>query len=229
MYEIREQAYPMLPRERLSFLGADRLSDAELLAIILRTGTKNESALQLATRMLTHFGTLENFRRSTVTELQEISGIGNTKAVEIRAMIELGKRIQTTERKRYGQILSSVEFGRSLTDEMQDFDQEHLVAIYLDGQNRIIEKRTIFIGAVNHSIANPREILHFAIKDLAVSLIVAHNHPSGKTKPSDHDRIFTAKIADACDLVGINFVDHIIVGRHNYFSFRENRLLELEL
>ena len=226
MYEIREQAYPMLPRERLSFWGAEKLADAELLAIILRTGTKKESALELATSLLKHFGTLENFRRASLLELQQISGIGKTKAIEIRAMIELGKRIQTTVRKRYGHVLNSVEFGKSLSEEMQDLDQEHLVAFYLDGHNQIIEKRTIFVGAVNHSMANPREILYYAIKDLAASLIVAHNHPSGTTHPSEQDYFFTDKIAEACDLCGVTFIDHIIVGQKNYYSFRENELLE---
>ncbi len=226
MYEIRENSYPMQPRERLEFFGAEKLSEQELLAILLRTGTSKCSALELAAIILKKFETLENFRRSSISELRKISGIGYAKAVEIRAMIELGKRIQTTERKRYGRVMSSDQLGKSLIDEMQDFDQEHLVAIYLDGQNQIIEKRTIFIGAVNHSTANPREIFHFAVKNLAVSLIIAHNHPSGRSSPSEPDRIFTSKIAESCAMLGINFVDHLVVGRQNYFSFRENYLIK---
>ncbi|MFC4652424.1 DNA repair protein RadC [Lactococcus nasutitermitis] len=221
MYEVRENPYPLLPRERLELLGAERLSEQELLAILLRTGTIKSSVLEIATTLLKHFGTLENFRRASIKELKEIEGIGPAKAVEIRAMIELGKRIQTTERKRYGQILTSHELGMSLVDEMQDFEQEHLVALYLDGQNHIIEKRTIFIGAVNRSIANPREILYHAVKNMTVGLIVVHNHPSGKISPSDADQLFTQKIREASESLGINFVDHIIVGRGNYFSFQE--------
>ncbi|MQW23147.1 MULTISPECIES: DNA repair protein RadC [unclassified Lactococcus] len=226
MYEIAENTYPLSPRERLVVLGAEKCTDQELLAILLRTGTREQSALAVSTAAFKKFQTIENFRRSTITELSQIKGIGKTKAIEIRAMIELGRRIQTSERQRYGQVMSSEEFGGSLVDEMQNFDQEHLVAIYLDAQNRIIEKKTVFIGAVNRSIANPREILHYAVKQMAVGLIVAHNHPSGKTAPSDHDRIFTAQIAEACDCLGIHFLDHVIVGKKEYFSFREAALLD---
>ena len=221
MYELREQSYPMQPRERLESLGEEHLSDAELLAILLRTGTKKCSSLNLALKLLQHFETLENFRKASILELQAISGIGQAKAVEIRAMIELGKRIQTTHRKRFGQVISAHEYGMSLAFEMQNFEQEHLLAIYLDGQNQIIEKKTIFIGAVNHAPASPREILYHAIKNLSVGLLVAHNHPSGNLQPSQADRIFTNKIKNSCKDIGINFVDHIIVGAGNYYSFRE--------
>lgn len=107
---------------------------------------------------------------------------------------------------------------------MQNFEQEHLVATYLDGQNRIIEKKTIFIGAVNHATASPREILYHAIKNLSVGLLVAHNHPSGNLQPSQADKIFTDKIKKSCEDVGINFIDHIIVGVGNYFSFRKEEI-----
>ncbi len=221
MYELKEKSYPMQPRERLELLGEEYLSDVELLAILLRTGRKKYSSLNLALELLQHFGTLDNFRKASISELKEISGIGQTKAIELRAMIELGKIIQTTTRKRYGQVLSSKEYGMSLAFEMQNFEQEHLTATYLDGQNQIIEKKTIFIGAVNHATASPREILYHAVKNLSVGLLVAHNHPSGNLQPSQADKIFTKKIKNACDNIGINFIDHIIVGAGNYYSFRE--------
>ncbi|GFH41805.1 UPF0758 protein LL1007 [Lactococcus hodotermopsidis] len=225
MYEIRETDYPMMPRERLRALGEKYLSDQELLAILLRTGTSKISVLDLSGQILKHFETLENFRRSSVEELMKIPGIGTTKAVEIRAMIELGKRIQTTERKRYGQVKGSQQFASVLMDEMSDFDQEHLVAVYLDGKNKIIKKRTIFVGTVNSASANPREILHFALKTLAAGLLIAHNHPSGDPQPSDADMIFTERMENACDNVGINFIDHIVIGHSRYFSFQENGLM----
>ena len=179
MYHIKEEQYPMRPRERLNIFGPEKLSEQELLAILLRTGSKKENVMELAARVLTTFSSLEEFRRASLTELKAIPGIGPIKALEIRAMIELGKRIHTTQRKRYGQVIGSRQFGLSLADEMSDFEQENLVAIYLDAQHRIIQKKTIFIGAVNHSIANPREILHHAVRNLAVGIIIAHNHPPG--------------------------------------------------
>lgn len=225
MYEIIEADYPMLPRERLKLFGEVYLSDQELLAILLRTGTPKMSVVELAGKILKHFVTLESFRRASIEELMTISGIGITKAVEIRAMMELGKRIQTTERTRYGKITGSREFADGLSDEMSDFDQEHLVAVYLDGKHKIIKKKTIFVGTVNSATANPREILHFAVKTLAVSILVAHNHPSGDPKPSEADLVFTQQIAAACDIMGIQFVDHLIIGDNCYFSFQEHALL----
>lgn len=225
MYEIKEADYPMLPRERLKALGEKNLSDQELLAILLRTGTAQVSVLELAGQILKQFETLENFRRASIEELMTISGIGLTKAVEIRAMMELGKRIQTTERKRYGQVKGSQQFASHLMQEMSDYDQEHLIAVYLDSQNRVIKKRTIFVGTVNSASANPREILHFGIKTLAAGLLIAHNHPSGNPKPSEADILFTERMVHACDLVGFILVDHIIVGHDRYFSFQESGLL----
>lgn len=222
MYEVKENPYPMRPRERLILLGEQQLSDIELLAILLRTGTKKESALELSAHLLRHFETLSNLRRASLSELCELSGIGQVKATEMRAMIELGKRIQLAKNHREGQVLGSQEFGQRIAQEMLNLEQEHLIATYLDGQNQIIEKRTIFIGAVNHAPANPREILYHAIKNLAVGLLVIHNHPSGNVKPSQADKLFTDKIMSSCENLGINFVDHIIVGAGQYYSFREH-------
>lgn len=225
MYEIREADYPMRPRERLRTLGEKYLSDQELLAILLRTGTARSSVLDLSGQILSHFETLENFRRSSIEELMQIPGIGESKAVEIRAMMELGKRIQSTERKRYCQVKGAQQFARTLMDEMSDFDQEHLVAVYLDGRNQIIKKRTIFVGTVNSASANPREILHFAVKTLAAGILITHNHPSGDPRPSDADVVFTERMENACDYIGVNLVDHIIVGQQRYFSFQESGLM----
>ena len=226
VYQIKEEQYPMRPRERLIIFGPEKLNEQELLAILLRTGSKKENVMELADRVLNTFSSLEDFRRASLEELKAIPGIGPIKALEIRAMIELGKRIHTTQRKRYGQVIGSQQFGLSLADEMSDFEQENLVAIYLDAQHRIIQKKTIFIGAVNHSIANPREILHHAVKNLAVGIIIAHNHPSGVTQPSQQDKLFTQKLKQACDNLGIHLLDHIITGQASYLSFREEGLLE---
>lgn len=221
MYEVREQPYPMQPRERLEFLGAEKLTDIELLAILIRTGSRQQSVLELSATILQHFDTLEKFRRASLSELQQISGIGKTKAIEIRAMMELGKRIQMTQHQRFGQIISAYEFGKSLAFEMQNYEQEHLLAFYLDAQNKIIEKKTIFVGSVNSAPANPREILYHAVKNLAVGLLIAHNHPSGNLIPSRADRQFTDKMKKSCEHLGITFIDHLIVGGGDYFSFRE--------
>jgi DNA repair protein RadC len=211
----------MLPRERLRDLGAEQLSNQELLSILLRTGTKTRPVLEVANDILKHIDTLADFQHLSLQELQKIKGIGYVKSIEIKAMIELAKRISKAEYVQKERIMSSERLARKMMLELSDQKQEHLVAIYLDTQNRIIEQRTIFIGSVRRSIAEPREILYYACKNMATSVIIIHNHPSGSPAPSENDLRFTEKMKRACDDIGIVCLDHIIVGKYQYYSFRE--------
>ena len=221
MYTIEMKADAMLPRERLRDLGAEQLSNQELLSILLRTGTKTRPVLEVANDILKHIDTLADFQHLSLQELQKIKGIGYVKSIEIKAMIELAKRISKAEYVQKERIMSSERLARKMMLELSDQKQEHLVAIYLDTQNRIIEQRTIFIGSVRRSIAEPREILYYACKNMATSVIIVHNHPSGSPAPSENDLRFTEKMKRACDDIGIVCLDHIIVGKYQYYSFRE--------
>lgn len=221
MYAIEMKADAMLPRERLRDLGAEQLSNQELLSILLRTGTKTRPVLEVANDILKHIDTLADFQHLSLQELQKIKGIGYVKSIEIKAMIELAKRISKAEYVQKERIMSSERLARKMMLELSDQKQEHLVAIYLDTQNRIIEQRTIFIGSVRRSIAEPREILYYACKNMATSVIIIHNHPSGSPAPSENDLRFTEKMKRACDDIGIACLDHIIVGKYQYYSFRE--------
>lgn len=221
MYAIEMKADAMLPRERLRDLGAEQLSNQELLSILLRTGTKTRPVLEVANDILKHIDTLADFQHLSLQELQKIKGIGYVKSIEIKAMIELAKRISKAEYVQKERIMSSERLARKMMLELSDQKQEHLVAIYLDTQNRIIEQRTIFIGSVRRSIAEPREILYYACKNMATSVIIIHNHPSGSSAPSENDLRFTEKMKRACDDIGIVCLDHIIVGKYQYYSFRE--------
>lgn len=221
MYAIEMKADAMLPRERLRDLGAEQLSNQELLSILLRTGTKTRPVLEVANDILKHIDTLADFQHLSLQELQKIKGIGYVKSIEIKAMIELAKRISKAEYIQKERIMSSERLARKMMLELSDQKQEHLVAIYLDTQNRIIEQRTIFIGSVRRSIAEPREILYYACKNMATSVIIIHNHPSGSPAPSENDLRFTEKMKRACDDIGIVCLDHIIVGKYQYYSFRE--------
>ncbi|AEZ62158.1 MULTISPECIES: RadC family protein [Streptococcus] len=221
MYAIEMKADAMLPRERLRDLGAEQLSNQELLSILLRTGTKTRPVLEVANDILKHIDTLADFQHLSLQELQKIKGIGYVKSIEIKAMIELAKRISKAEYVQKERIMSSERLARKMMLELSDQKQEHLVAIYLDTQNRIIEQRTIFIGSVRRSIAEPREILYYACKNMATSVIIIHNHPSGSPAPSENDLRFTEKMKRACDDIGIVCLDHIIVGKYQYYSFRE--------
>ena len=221
MYSIQFKEEALLPRERLLAVGAEKLSNQELLAILIRTGTKNEPVSVLSQHLLQKLDNLASLRELSIEELQKLTGIGLVKAVEIKAMIELGKRVHQSELLLEERVLGSERLGRKMMADIGQEKQEHLVALYLDTQNRIISQKTIFIGSVNRSIAEPREILHYAVKCMATSVIIVHNHPSGSSSPSENDLRFTEKIKRSCEDIGIVCLDHIIVGKKEYFSFRE--------
>ena len=221
MYSILFQEDSLLPRERLTKEGVEALSNQELLAILLRTGTRQASVFEIAQKVLNNLSSLTDLKRMTLQELQSLSGIGRVKAIELQAMIELGHRIHKHETLEMESILSSQKLAKKMQQELGHKKQEHLVALYLNTQNQIIHQQTIFIGSATRSIAEPREILHYAIKHMATSLILVHNHPSGAVAPSRNDNQVTKLVKEACDLMGIVLLDHLIVSHSNYFSYRE--------
>ena len=221
MYSISFQEYSLLPRERLAQEGVEALSNQELLAILLRTGTRQASVFEIAQKVLSNLSSLTDLKKMTLQELQSLSGIGRVKAIELQAMIELGHRIHKHETLEMESILSSQKLAKKMQQELGHKKQEHLVALYLNTQNQIIHQQTIFIGSATRSIAEPREILHYAIKHMATSLILVHNHPSGAVAPSRNYDHVTKLVKEACDLMGIVLLDHLIVSHSNYFSYRE--------
>ncbi len=221
MYSISFQEDSLLPRERLAQEGVEALSNQELLAILLRTGTRQASVFEIAQKVLSNLSSLTDLKKMTLQELQSLSGIGRVKAIELQAMIELGHRIHKHETLEMESILSSQKLAKKMQQELGHKKQEHLVALYLNTQNQIIHQQTIFIGSATRSIAEPREILHYAIKHMATSLILVHNHPSGAVAPSRNDDQVTKLVKEACDLMGIVLLDHLIVSHSNYFSYRE--------
>ena len=221
MYSISFQEDSLLPRERLAKEGVEALSNQELLAILLRTGTRKASVFEIAQKVLSNLSSLTDLKKMTLQELQSLSGIGRVKAIELQAMIELGHRIHKHETLEMESILSSQKLAKKMQQELGHKKQEHLVALYLNTQNQIIHQQTIFIGSATRSIAEPREILHYAIKHMATSLILVHNHPSGAVAPSRNDDHVTKLVKEACDLMGIVLLDHLIVSHSNYFSYRE--------
>ena len=221
MYSISFQEDSLLPRERLAKEGVEALSNQELLAILLRTGTRQASVFEIAQKVLSNLSSLTNLKKMTLQELQSLSGIGRVKAIELQAMIELGHRIHKHETLEMESILSSQKLAKKMQQELGHKKQEHLVALYLNTQNQIIHQQTIFIGSATRSIAEPREILHYAIKHMATSLILVHNHPSGAVAPSRNDDHVTKLVKEACDLMGIVLLDHLIVSHSSYFSYRE--------
>lgn len=213
------------PRERMEKLGPKALADHELLAIILRTGTKDKNVVNLAMDVLREVEDLHMLRQTSVQELMKIPGIGRIKAIEIMAATELGHRIAVAPQIKEGTVVSSSWVGNYLTKELSNLTQENVVALYLNTKNEIVKKETIFIGSLNSSVAHPREIFKGAIRYSAARIIVAHNHPSGNTEPSEADYSFTRRMVDAGEMMGIEVLDHFIIGENKYLSLREEGLM----
>ncbi len=209
------------PRERLILHGAHSLSNQELLAIILRPGTTNESVLQVSQRVLQTFEGLRQLKNATLEELMEIKGIGKAKAIQILASLELGKRIAQLHPDEKYTIRSPQDGANFVMEEMRFLQQEHFVALYLNTKNQVLHKQTIFIGSLNASIVHPREVFKEAIKRSAAWLICFHNHPSGDPTPSREDIAVTNRLVESGKLLGIDVLDHIIIGDNQYVSLKE--------
>ncbi|KXG11473.1 DNA repair protein RadC [Anoxybacillus rupiensis] len=218
---IRDVPKEARPRERLLFNGPESLSNQELLALLLRTGTKSESVLELAQRLLHRFEGLRLLKEATIEEITNIKGIGKAKAVQILAAIELGRRIgRLSYDERY--VIRSPEDGaKYLMDDLRFLSQEHFVAIYLNTKNQVIHRKTVFIGSLNASIVHPREVFKEAIKRSAASIICAHNHPSGDPTPSREDVEVTKRLVECGRIMGIELLDHLIIGDQKFISLKE--------
>lgn len=212
------------PRERFELVGARGLSSAELLAIILRTGIKGESVVRLAERVLkTHSG-LPGIARASLKELQQVSGIGPAKAIEMKAALELGRRLLASSPEERPQIKSPSDAANLLMSEMMLLEQEHLRVLLLDTRNRVMSSPTVYIGSLNTSVVRVGEIFRSAIKDNAASIVLAHNHPSGDPTPSSEDIRMTRAVREAGELLNIELLDHVIIGRNRYTSLKERHL-----
>jgi len=218
---IRDVNIENRPRERLLRQGAESLSNQELLAILLRTGTKEESVLVLANRVLNVFERLHHLKHATIEEMMAIKGIGEVKAIQLMAAVELGRRLAQKHNDEKFTIRSPQDAATYLMPDMTSLNQEHFVVLFLNIKNQIIHKQTIFIGSLNASIVHPREIFREAVKRSAASIICAHNHPSGVPTPSTEDIEVTKRIVEAGYIIGIELIDHVIIGDHQYISLKE--------
>ena len=216
------------PREKLLRDGEQRLSNTELLAILLRTGVKGDSAIDLARKILNKFKTFRDMAHTDVSMWKEFKGIGKAKMAQIRAAIEIGRRFKEDEVKETKpKIKSSKDVAEILIPRMRDQKTEIFKIMLLNSQNMIIDIVDIEEGTVNE--ANPiiREILHKAIENFASAIICVHNHPSGDPSPSEEDKNFTRQLVQVSNILNIKAIDHIIIGDDVYFSFSDKRLMEL--
>lgn len=223
-YTIHDLPASERPRERFAQVGARGLSSAELLAIILRTGNPGESVVRLAERVLATFDGLPGVARASLTELQTVNGIGPAKATEMQSALELGRRLLAATPQERPQIKSPADAANLLMSEMSFLEQEHLRVLLLDTRNRVLSIPTIYIGSLNMSVVRVGELFRPAIKDNAAAIVIAHNHPSGDPTPSAEDIRMTQAVKQAGDLLNIELLDHIVIGRNRFVSLKERGL-----
>jgi len=212
------------PRERFIKHGPEVLSDAELFAIILRTGTPGENVVDMSNRLISEYN-LNKLFECSLKELQEIKGIGPSKAMQILAMAELGKRynqLKQTEDKDQRKISCAKDVFDYFHERLKDEKQEHFYILMLNSQNNIIGEHLVSKGILDASILHPREVFKPAIKNSASKIILVHNHPSGYSKPSNEDLEITKKLEEAGQMVDIKVLDHVIIGNGIWWSWREN-------
>jgi DNA repair protein RadC len=217
------------PREKLIKTGSVSLTSSELLAIILRTGyggpNRKQSALDLAKNLLSQYKNLNDISEMSVTELAEIKGIGLAKAAQMMASFELGKRMSAERNGSNISFRCSEEVANYYIPLLRDLKNEQFRLVMLNIKNRIIREVMISQGSLTSSIVHPREVLKIAIKSSAASVIFLHNHPSGDPEPSIDDIEITNRLCKSCSIIGINVLDHLIIGENGYFSFKQKNML----
>lgn len=211
------------PRERLIRNGAKALSNSELLAIILRLGGKNENVLDLAKRLLNKYS-LDKLSRININTLKKIEGIGESKACQIVASFELGRRISSLRKPREPVINNPKDVAKLLAHELMGLNQEHFLVLFLNTRKKLIKKEILFIGTLDTTVIHPREVFRKAFAEGAAALILAHNHPSGDPKPSKQDLEITQQLINAGKIMGIEVLDHVIVGDRKWFSLVEKKV-----
>ncbi len=223
-YRITDLHESDRPRERLASLGPQALSNAELIAILLRVGVKGENAVTVGQRLLKTFGGLGGLHRAPFTELMRQHGLGEAKASQIKAAIELGRRLTLESPEERPTINSPADAAALVAYEMSALEQEHLRVILLDRRNRIIETVEIYKGSVNSSQVRVGEIFKEAIRKNAPALIVIHNHPSGDPTPSPDDVAVTRAIVQAGKMLDVDVLDHMVIGQGRWVSLKERGL-----
>lgn len=222
MTKIKELPKEERPIERLLKNGATSLSNEELLAILLKSGTKNCSSKQLAENIIKKAGGIHKLKELPLSKMLEEKGMGVVKAATLLACITLCKRMEAKELEYKKKITSSSEVVDFFINELKDKTQEHFYCLYLDSTKRILENKLLFLGTLNYSMVHPREIFKAAFINGAVSLILVHNHPTGEVIPSKSDIALTKELEQIGILHGIKVEDHIIVGKDKYYSFFED-------
>ena len=215
----------LLPRERLFQMGPEALSNREILAILLRTGIKGENVLNLAERILVEAEGIAGLAKLTVHELEQLHGLGKAKAAEIKASVELGRRSVSADPLTRSVVNSPEDIAHLVMEEMRNLDREHFRVVTLTTKNHILGISPISVGSLNSSLVHPRECFKEAIRRNANAIILLHNHPSGDPTPSREDIEVTKRLVEGGHLLGIEVLDHVIIGDKRYISLKERGLI----
>jgi len=208
------------PREKMTKKGPQALSNLELAAVIVGCGNPKRDVLQIARDIHKIWKT--DFDKLTIEKLESIEGIGKPKACQIMAAVELTKRFLVMD----GIKLDNANTVISLAEELRSKKQEYFLTFTVDGDSNLIRKRTVFVGTLNQSLVHPREVFADAVADRAAGIVIVHNHPSGRCEPSKEDFIITQRLVEAGKIMGIDILDHIIIGKNSHYSFQKRGLLK---
>lgn len=223
---IKNVPHSEQPRERLMSIGAEGLTNSELLAILIRTGSTKQSALEVGKALLSGCNdNLTELSEMTIEELCMFEGIGESKACQLLASLELGKRVKQMGILQRAKMSSPTEVVNFFSAELDNIKVEKFIGVFLNTKNEVINWEVISVGSLNASIVHPREVFNRAIRRNAASIIAVHNHPSGHISPSKEDFNITKRLYEVGQLVGIPLIDHIIIGKNKYYSFKEENQL----
>lgn len=223
-YTIKQLPPELRPRERLLAAGPGALSDGELLGLLFGIGNRKKTAVELAGEVISEAGSLHGLYDVSAHELMEVNGIGEAKACIILAAVELGRRIGQVRNPGRPVVSSPADVDRLLRGRIANLDRENFVAVLLNTKNEVIESPLISVGTLSSSLVHPREVFKPAVRASAASVVLAHNHPSGKVEPSREDREVTRRLVGAAEILGIEVLDHVIVG-DGHFSMKEHGVL----
>jgi len=224
-FTVRDLPRQERPRERLQTFGPEALSAQELLALVIGRGIPKKSVMSIAQELLVRFGNVRAISQATIEELSQIKGIGLAKAAQIKACFELGKREELEPELKNFNIKDPESVVKAIRASIKDKAKEHFKLILLNPRNKIIGISTISIGTLNASLVHPREVFKDAIMHNAASVVLAHNHPSGDPEPSEDDIKITKKLVESGKILGIDVLDHIIIGKNDFCSFKERGLI----
>lgn len=210
------------PRERLLQYGPEAISSAELIAIILGSGTRGSSVLQIAQELLVRFGTLQKFAEASIEELQQIKGLGKAKAIQLKAALNLGLRASRQSLDQKFRIVNPLHAYHYIKDELENEKRELVIVILQDAKGYAISHHIVAIGALSHALVHTRDVFHPAVRHKAASLVLVHNHPSGDPTPSSDDLDVTKTLIEAGRMIDIPVNDHLVIGHQRYVSIKQD-------